>query len=997
MDHPSREQRRDIISDGADDNDTSNQSSGGTSETGTSDSSRGTPSTDTDPDHPTRQQRRDVISDGQDNDQVPTSDRSDSTSGGQSGSTSSQQQYDRELQEADDRQSSNQPTQKRNNTDKGAADKLLGKSDEALSRFLDQSSRVAKSDLSPGQRASAYTRLLTRHTLGPGAAKMAWGSPTGQFAGQKDDTSITGSQINPSPTGIGDLLRSGRPGELNTAVTNDLTKGRGLISDQREKEKKQDIKQRQEVFGVGKEVEKIVREITGSDTAAEFAGGIGTLPGTVAAAPAGLTLSADTAAEAASNLPETVSEHGAGATAEAAFEVGGRATKSTVNRAEKNPARFAGTLTGELALGYGIGRLAGSPVKYESAKVPNSGETTTYRGITTKMPGSTPTPRIGVMGKRPTLGAPEVDLEGPPKGPDSAGMAPQSPLEASIWDANLRSQLEGKDLQRYEAGKKIAERLGDRSRREVLADRLTGGTDKTAEQGIREAQQIPDEAAKEVTEWLKKTESELGGSVSQLMQTGKARTPDDIDVYTGDTQKAQKELFEILNQYENRPMRRQNGIEVKTESGWDHMVDVNDLSRARGNKDWAGELYRPTRSADGVKIQPIESQVNAKLEGAMRLFDNGEIAPKTWRSKDVVDVGTIAEQMAEQQRKSLNPITRLKSYRTKAAAESWKDAWGDLSLPNEQHDSWGDLEGSFETTALTPETAPVRIPDIPSPELPAEFQAFISDTRGQATAGGTGRDGFSSTADTGTGTGRRREGTPDRAGSDAEADGGRTAQSSYAEGARATEPNYPNTGYPDSGADVGSYAFAAAGEPGYGAAPTGGTGEGYDPPYSPEAPTAGSAGGYVPPYVPPEPPYGPAEPPVGGGGPSEPYPPTGGDDGGGYGGGGGYDEGGYGGGGGGGGLPPGDPWDDDDRRRRGRDEEEDDRGGMFGPFAGYGEDWVNPVATAEEALDATIAGVEESTGSYDRALESANAALEDTLASVDEQIDDYVGYGGGRR
>ncbi|MBP1987242.1 hypothetical protein [Halolamina salifodinae] len=75
-------------------------------------------------------------------------------------------------------------------------------------------------------------------------------------------------------------------------------------------------------------------------------------------------------------------------------------------------------------------------------------------------------------------------------------------------------------------------------------------------------------------------------------------------------------------------------------------------------------------------------------------------------------------------------------------------------------------------------------------------------------------------------------------------------------------------------------------------------------------------------------------------------------------------------------------------RRWDFDDEEDEFDHM-GRFDGYGDDWTNPVASAQEALDATLGGVDDTVAPLDRSLDDADAALEETLEGVDDQ------FGGG--
>lgn len=159
---------------------------------------------------------------------------------------------------------------------------------------------------------------------------------------QSDDIAISGPSIT---------LEEGEQGDLDTDVTDKLTEGKGLISDEQERDLARTAQQRQDYFGVGSEAEALARDLTGSDTAAEFAGGVGSVPGQIAAAPAQTALIADLATETASNLPETVQEEGAGDTALAFAETAGRVTKTLTESAQENPARFTGQLAGEALLG----------------------------------------------------------------------------------------------------------------------------------------------------------------------------------------------------------------------------------------------------------------------------------------------------------------------------------------------------------------------------------------------------------------------------------------------------------------------------------------------------------------------------------------------------------------------------------------------------------------------------------------------------------------------
>lgn len=105
----------------------------------------------------------------------------------------------------------------------GALDHAAGSSDEAVGRFVDDASEVADSRdasdperrLGPLQRATGYSRLFVRHTLGSGAENVAFETPGGSFAGQEDTASVLG----PSVWGEGSLADAAvnREGETHSA------------------------------------------------------------------------------------------------------------------------------------------------------------------------------------------------------------------------------------------------------------------------------------------------------------------------------------------------------------------------------------------------------------------------------------------------------------------------------------------------------------------------------------------------------------------------------------------------------------------------------------------------------------------------------------------------------------------------------------------------------------------------------------------------------------
>ncbi|WP_318569442.1 hypothetical protein [Salinigranum marinum] len=86
----------------------------------------------------------------------------------------------------------------------GVGDYAAGSTDEATGRFFRDAAEYQATgglDQSAGQRATAYSRLLTRHTLGPGAEDTIFTSPSGGFLGNEDTSDVFG----PSVTGEGSI------------------------------------------------------------------------------------------------------------------------------------------------------------------------------------------------------------------------------------------------------------------------------------------------------------------------------------------------------------------------------------------------------------------------------------------------------------------------------------------------------------------------------------------------------------------------------------------------------------------------------------------------------------------------------------------------------------------------------------------------------------------------------------------------------------------------
>lgn len=173
-----------------------------------------------------------------------------------------------------------------------------------------------------------------------------------------DEIAISGPHLNISAvTNVrGDVFPAGEPGELDTSVTDRLTRGPGLFGEETERKVLGRAQRAQEFFGVEEETEELLIDAGAPKGVASFVGGVGAVPGDVAALPSTGAFALDLTAETASNLPGTVSKFGPKATALAVLETGGRATESAAEAAAEDPFGFVGQITGEILTGVAIGR-----------------------------------------------------------------------------------------------------------------------------------------------------------------------------------------------------------------------------------------------------------------------------------------------------------------------------------------------------------------------------------------------------------------------------------------------------------------------------------------------------------------------------------------------------------------------------------------------------------------------------------------------------------------
>lgn len=262
------------------------------------------------------------------------------------------------------------------------ADSLARGADESVSDIVSGAERVGAVGgdiLLEGEGAPDATDIDERARA---AADVVFdASFEGEFADEfspvgGDDTAISGPHINIAAVGGGgDLLPAGEAGDLDVAVTDQLTQGKGLFDDETTRKILDRAQRARELFGVEEETESLLLDAGAPEDVASFGGGWGAVPGDIAALPSTGAYAADLTVETAANLPGAVSEFGPKETGLAILESGGRATESAAKSAEEDPSGFLGQITGEVLAGAAAGKAFGVGGRLTRDRVRTAGGT----------------------------------------------------------------------------------------------------------------------------------------------------------------------------------------------------------------------------------------------------------------------------------------------------------------------------------------------------------------------------------------------------------------------------------------------------------------------------------------------------------------------------------------------------------------------------------------------------------------------------------------------
>lgn len=208
---------------------------------------------------------------------------------------------------------------------------------------------------------------LNRRTGGTGEAAES-GTDEREFEYIAGGGTAVGEDSNVGTSGedpTDQLAREWVTGDVNTDVTDDLTEGTGLITDEidggktngfwrtSEQELQSKIDRRSEILSPVAEVPgNITEDVTGSSTAGNFVEGAANVPVSILSqGGAGILLTADTGVEAALNAPGAVNKYGAGTVAKTGTRVAGAVGEAFVDQVKENPAKATGELVGGAVTG----------------------------------------------------------------------------------------------------------------------------------------------------------------------------------------------------------------------------------------------------------------------------------------------------------------------------------------------------------------------------------------------------------------------------------------------------------------------------------------------------------------------------------------------------------------------------------------------------------------------------------------------------------------------
>lgn len=346
--------------------------------------------------------------------------------------------------------------------------------------------------------------------------------------------------------------------------------------------------------------------------------------------PNALASGAKAGGQAAEFTAERLSDEGLGsgtATAATAATAATVAGASAFEReARENPAETAGALVGGASVGTAL-----SPLRVSTTRVPKAGGgSTTLRGVRAVEPrvlqgrsnqlstqGRT---LVGTQDGRPTTGTPVPDADDV----DFSRLGGRGDTGEAVgrFETDVLGGIARQDKQagkRFDAAERLAA-TGSRADTELQTS--------STEDIVRSTDEVPDEAAPEVSRALQDLDATIFGSASVRAQVPDARKPRDLDIEVADPERAERRLSRALDEAD---------VEAGTE-----VFDIKARSERPqpGEPVKMGQLARSRLTTDeGVEVTRAGEELVKKAGASAFLRGEGSPAPDQPGRGGGVDVG----------------------------------------------------------------------------------------------------------------------------------------------------------------------------------------------------------------------------------------------------------------------------------------------------------------------------------------------------------------------
>lgn len=315
--------------------------------------------------------------------------------------------------------------------------------------------------------------------------------------------------------------------------------------------------------------------------------------------------------------------------------------------------------SGDIDVRSGVSKVRSADIGDEVA----TGPTTTVRGVRVKTPdvvrrftdrnvrGRTV---AGLSGRRPTRGAPDVDLNrvalerfGGDKANQGQVFEPQTQFETEVIGASA-NRLGGQPAARVQATRRLTERAETRlgaARRGSVGD---------VQETVASVEGVPESLAGDVVDVLAEQDATIFGSGAVRAQASGFRTPGDIDIVVPDKKAAKTALADAFDD---------------TELDVSRTFDIKEASDFAGLEEgqvfgFGSRSQAPIETESGVRINPIGEELQRKagasafVRGAGELTEDIDVGPRANpggapRTKDIEDAIAIGEELLDPEDQAL--------------------------------------------------------------------------------------------------------------------------------------------------------------------------------------------------------------------------------------------------------------------------------------------------------------------------------------------------------